>query len=129
MIPAGFKNAMLDDLNTPMALAELFSLSKQANTATDLERKEIPESSDASLRRVVRHILQQDPEHWFQGVTHANDVDASKIERNDRRRVTPQRLAKDWSVADRDPWRAYRDGGCLRRQRSGHKMEIGPLVL
>jgi len=99
LIPAGFKNAMLDDLNTPMALAELFSLSKQANTATDIEHKRSLKASMLACGSWLG-ILQQDPEHWFQGVTHANDVDASKIEQMIESRNTAK-ASKDWSVADR----------------------------
>ena len=89
---------MLDDLNTPMALAELFSLAKQANTAKDIEQKRTLKSSMLACGSWLG-ILQQDPEQWFQGVAHANDVDASKIEQMIEQRNSAK-ANKDWAGAD-----------------------------
>ena len=51
-IPSAFREAMLDDFNTPKALSELFALSKQANVAETVEDK--VEGCFNSEWRVVR---------------------------------------------------------------------------
>ncbi len=95
-IPAAFDQAMSDDLNTPKALAELFALSKQANTATTDEDK-------VKLKAALLQsgswlgLLQQDPETWFAGGS--SDELAVEIERLISERAQAK-ANKDWARAD-----------------------------
>ena len=95
-IPSAFMDALNDDLNTPMALAELFALAKLANTTDDpAERLRLKTALLQSGE--LLGFLQQDPEEWFLGST--AQVDADEIDL-----LIEQRLAarenKDWARAD-----------------------------
>jgi cysteinyl-tRNA synthetase len=58
--------ALEDDLNTPQALAELFSLTRAANRAADAaERRALAASLRAGAW--LMGLLQQDPAAWFAG--------------------------------------------------------------
>ncbi|SMF40574.1 cysteinyl-tRNA synthetase [Alteromonadaceae bacterium Bs31] len=62
---AGFK-ALLDDLNTPMAVSELHQLAKQINKADDV--KEVLQAKALMLALGdLMGVLQEDPETWFKG--------------------------------------------------------------
>jgi len=95
-IPAPFKQALFDDLNTPRALAELFALAKQANSSSDPMQK-------VRLKAAILQsgawlgILQQDPNVWFAG--DGSDIDADEINRLIAERVDA-RNNKDWQRAD-----------------------------
>ena len=70
-------DALEDDLNTPMALAELFALVRAANTTGDAgERRRIK----AALLQAGSWLglLQQDPNDWFS--RHGSDIDNEEIE-------------------------------------------------
>ena len=72
---AEFLAALGDDINTPRAVAALFRLGRQANTATDpMERRRLKGTLLAS--GALLGILQQDCEQWFVG---ADEVDAARI--------------------------------------------------
>lgn len=95
-VPVTFLDALRDDLNTPRALAELFALSKQANSTSD----------DAELRSLkaallqageLIGLLQQDPEQWFAG--QASAVDAAEIDALIAERISA-REQKNWARAD-----------------------------
>ena len=91
--------ALNDDLNTP-ALASLFDLARQANTATDdAEKSRIKGELVASAG--LMGLLQQDPESWFAGETSGDDgPDAERIERLIEARQNAK-AAKDYAEADR----------------------------
>lgn len=95
-VPTGLRDALLDDLNTSMALAELFALSKRANSSDDLaERTKI---KAAMLQGGdLLGLLQQDPEQWF--VSAASDVDAAEIDQLITERIQA-RADKNWARAD-----------------------------
>jgi cysteinyl-tRNA synthetase len=61
-----FLAALNDDLNTPKALAALFDLSRQANSATDPEEKSRLKGVLLASSNLMG-ILQQDTEAWFAG--------------------------------------------------------------
>ncbi len=95
-IPSGFAEAMFDDLNTPKALAELFSLSKQANTS-------VSKDEQVKLKAALIQsgewlgLLQQDPETWFSG---DGDTDeAAEIEQLIVERARAK-VDKNWVRAD-----------------------------
>ncbi len=94
--PASFVEAMLDDLNVPQALAELFVLAKEANTSESKER--LVEIKAAMLQcGEWLGLLQQDPEQWFSGDSNADDaeqIDALVAERQQAK------ADKNWARAD-----------------------------
>jgi cysteinyl-tRNA synthetase len=95
--PADFVEALMDDLNTPKAMAEMFALAKTLETAkSEAERK----SAKAALlgAGAMLGFLQADPDAWFKGA--AGDDLAAKVEALLAERVQA-RKAKDWATADR----------------------------
>ena len=97
--PQGVLEALEDDLNTPKALAELFGLVRQLNSASD-------PGARSRLARNLRAggwllgLLQDDPETWFAGDRTADGpedewIDARVEERKARRRE------RDFAAADR----------------------------
>lgn len=92
-IPDAFLQALHDDLNTPKALAELFALSKLANTADDFETKQKLKTAILQAGELLG-LLQQDPEQWFVG-----DVDPAEIDQLIAERIAA-RENKDWARAD-----------------------------
>jgi cysteinyl-tRNA synthetase len=95
--PAAFVEALLDDINTPKAMAELFALGKALETAkSDGERR----AAKAALLGAggLVGFLQADPNAWFKGA--AGDDLAAKVEALLAERATA-RKAKDWATADR----------------------------
>ena len=95
-IPSAFADAMLDDLNTPKALAELFALSKQANSSDNAEEKVMLKAALLQSGEWLG-LLQQDPEVWFAGDTGA--VDAEEIEQLIEERAQAK-ADKNWQRAD-----------------------------
>jgi cysteinyl-tRNA synthetase len=90
-----FMEALLDDLNTPRANAELFALARRLEAGTPAERARAKGELLASGALVG--FLQADPESWFHG-----GADAALTARIDdliARRVAA-RAAKDWVSAD-----------------------------
>ena len=87
---------MLDDLNTPKALAELFSLAKQANISEDLsERTRLKAALIQSAEWLG--LLQNDPQEWFSGGD--SDIDIAQIDNLivERNQAKQQ---KNWARAD-----------------------------
>lgn len=97
--PDAFVDALLDDLNTPKALAVLFDLAKQANTATDSGTKAQLKAALIGAGRMIG-ILEMDPEAWFAGGGAASHIDGEEIERLIAAR-NAARKAKDFAEADR----------------------------
>jgi cysteinyl-tRNA synthetase len=95
--PQAFLEALMDDLNTPRAMAELFALAKTLETAkSDSERR----AAKAALLGAgdLMGFLQADPDAWFKG--EADDELAAKVEGLLAERAAA-RKAKDWPTADR----------------------------
>ncbi|MBX3507984.1 MAG: cysteine--tRNA ligase [Parvibaculum sp.] len=97
--PDAFVDALLDDLNTPKALAVLFDLAKQANTATDTGTRAQLKAALIGAGRMIG-ILEMDPEAWFAGGGAASHIDGEEIERLIAAR-NAARKAKDFAEADR----------------------------
>ena len=91
--PAGFIEALQDDLNTPKALAELASTAKHLSTVSNHK-----EQAKAELKAAGKllGLLTQDPESWFKGA--AND-DVAVIEQKVAE-LQKARAAKDYKTAD-----------------------------
>jgi cysteinyl-tRNA synthetase len=89
--------ALEDDLNTPKALSEIFSLAKKLNKTEDAnERSELAAVLRASCE--LLGIAQGDVEAWFSGNTEG-DLSAEDIEALISRRNTA-RAEKDFATAD-----------------------------
>jgi cysteinyl-tRNA synthetase len=91
-----FMDALLDDLNTPRAFAELFALAGELETAASADRAKAKGALLASGRLIG--LLGADPEAWFQGA--GDDVLKAKVEQLIAARAEA-RKAKDWATADR----------------------------
>jgi cysteinyl-tRNA synthetase len=93
---AAFMAALEDDLNTPRAYAELFSLAQRLETAPAGERGRIKGELLASGQLIG--FLKAEPDAWFQGAT--DPALKARIDGLIAARVTA-REAKDWPEADR----------------------------
>ena len=94
--PKRFAEALLDDLNTPKALAELSALTKLAHTAAD-EADRAKAKTQIMACGELLGILQEDPEAWFAG--QSNDLDTALIDRLIAERNEARR-AKNFDKAD-----------------------------
>lgn len=98
--PAAVIAALEDDLNTPKALAAMFSVAKSLNRAeTDAERERLAAELQAGGR--LLGVLGEDPDDWFAasadaaGGLAAADVEALLAKRS------AARASKDFAGADR----------------------------
>ncbi len=97
--PDAFVDALLDDLNTPKALAVLFDLAKQANTASDPGTRAQLKAALIGAGRMIG-ILEMDPEAWFAGGGAASHIDGDEIKRLIAAR-NAARKEKNFAEADR----------------------------
>jgi len=86
--PTVFMSALLDDLNTPDALAEL---NKEARRLANADNAESARSSAGKLLAAATFIglFQEDPQSWLAGDTEGLDdalIDQLIVERNDARK-------------------------------------------
>jgi cysteinyl-tRNA synthetase len=95
--PAAFVEALMDDLNTPKAMAELFALAKTLETATKEAERKAAKTALLGAGALLG-FLQADPNAWFKGA--AGEDLAAKVEGLLAERVEA-RKAKDWATADR----------------------------
>lgn len=95
----GVLSALEDDLNTPVALAELSRLASEANTAVDKMDTEAMATARANLLAAgeLLGLLTLTPQAWEQG---GDDDDKSRIDALVQARIDA-RAAKDWAEADR----------------------------
>ena len=94
-LPESFINALRDDLNTPLAISELFAISKELN-GCDLRQDKIELKSQLIKAAQMIGLLVEDVESWFSA---SDDVDAQMIEAliNER---SEARVNKDFTKAD-----------------------------
>ena len=90
-----FMEALLDDLNTPRANAELFALARRLETGAPAERARA--KGELLAGGALIGFLQADPEAWFHGG--ADEALTARIDALIARRVAA-RAAKDWASAD-----------------------------
>ncbi|WP_416308205.1 cysteine--tRNA ligase [Neptunicella sp. SCSIO 80796] len=91
-----FDAAMNDDFNSPEAISVLFELAREINIARLEDHAQAERLAGIMLHLgAVMGLLQQDPEHYFQG----KDLDVATIEKliADRKQA---REDKDWAAAD-----------------------------
>ncbi len=97
-VPDAVMAALEDDLNTPIAMAELSALAKAINNATDdAERARLGASLKAA--GAILGVLQQKPAEWFSGGKDSA-VDAAKVEDLIAAR-NAARKARNFAEADR----------------------------
>ncbi|MDE1173550.1 MAG: cysteine--tRNA ligase [Parvibaculaceae bacterium] len=98
-VPPAFMAALLDDLNTPKALSELFALARQANVAEGPAEKARLKAALIQSGALLG-LLQQDPASWFEIGRGSSHLEAEEIERLIEARKAA-RAAKDFAEADR----------------------------
>ena len=92
---AAFLDAVMDDLNTPKANAELFAMAKRLETGDAAEK--VAAKGELLAGGALLGFLQSDPQVWFQG---GADADLSaRVEALIAERIAA-RTAKDWARAD-----------------------------
>ena len=103
--------ALSDDLNTPIALAELSRLASEANQAADAKDQPRMAQARADLLAAgqMLGLLTSTPNEWEQG---GSDDDKARIDALVQARIDA-RAAKDWGEADR-----------IRNQLAGEGIEI-----
>lgn len=85
---AGYK-ALLDDLNTPMAISELHRLAKLMHSTEGDEQRAI--GAELLALGDILGLLQQDPEQWFTHARGSEDISEQDIEAL----ITQRQQAKD----------------------------------
>lgn len=78
--PESIRKALLDDINTPKAQADLFDLARQANSSSDDEERARIKQQMLAAGKLLG-LFQQEPESWLQSAGQAPDIDPSEIER------------------------------------------------
>ena len=97
-VPAAVVAALEDDLNTPMAFAELFALANRANASSDEGERRVRKAELLAAGGLLG-LLGQDPAAWFRDIG-ASSLEAAEIERLIEAR-TAARKARDFAEADR----------------------------
>ncbi|MCB2109180.1 MAG: class I tRNA ligase family protein, partial [Rhodobacteraceae bacterium] len=97
--PAAVMAALDDDLNTPVAMAEISAIARALNSATtDADKARL--KGDLLAAGAILGVLQQEPAAWLKSGTSGSKVDASEVERLIAAR-NAARKAKDFKEADR----------------------------
>ena len=104
-----FFQALLDDLNTPIAIRELHALAKSMHLASGAEQQQL--RSELIAGASLLGLLQQDPEQWFQQSADGDALSGEQIEALIEER-TAAKLAKDYQRAD-DIRQQLADGGVI----------------
>ncbi len=92
-----FYKALLDDLNTPIAIAEVHALVRELHKSSDAEKPALKARILAAGN--LLGILDADPEEWFQGADEAGAISAEEIEALIEARQQAK-LDKDYARAD-----------------------------
>jgi len=112
----GYYEALLDDLNTPVAIREMHVLAGQLHTAEAVDRPLLKARLLAAGR--LLGILSQQPESWLQGGAAAGALDAATIEaRIDERQRAKD--ARDYARADAIRAELLAQGVVLEDSREG----------
>jgi cysteinyl-tRNA synthetase len=113
-----FYEALDDDLNTPVAIAEIHALAKQLHKAGDEEKPALKARMIAAGN--LLGILGQDPEEWLQGSTSEGDITPGEIEVLIEERHQAKQ-AKDYARADEIRQSLLDQGVVLEDSREGTK--------
>ncbi|WP_439134910.1 cysteine--tRNA ligase, partial [Pseudomaricurvus sp.] len=113
-----FYAALLDDLNTPVALGELRQLARELNKADEADK---PQFKSLLLKAgELMGLLQQDPEQWFTDSGNDNQITAEEIEALIAERVQAK-LDKNYARADEVREELKAQGVVLEDSREGTK--------
>ncbi|MGD1879694.1 MAG: cysteine--tRNA ligase [Kiloniellaceae bacterium] len=97
--PAAVLAALADDLNTPLAIAELHELATEMNKAKDEDQRETL-AGELLAGATLLGLLQDDPDAWFKGEAAEGGLSAEDIEAMIAARIEA-RKAKDFAEAAR----------------------------
>ena len=113
-----FYQALNDDLNTPVAIAEIHGLARQLHKASAGEKPVLKARMLAAGH--LLGILQQDPQAWLQGGVSDDSIAAQDIETLIAQRQDAK-LAKDYGRADEIRQQLLSQGVVLEDSREGTK--------
>jgi cysteinyl-tRNA synthetase len=111
-----FYAALNDDLNTPIAIAELHALAKALNKADEADKPALKGRMLAAGD--LLGILQADPELWFQAAASDDAISAQDIEALIAKRQQAK-LDKDYALADQVREQLTAAGVILEDSREG----------
>ena len=117
-----FYAALNDDLNTPLAIAEIHALAKELNKAA-IEDKPLLKARILAAGNLLG-ILQQDPQQWLQGSTADGEISAPDIEALIVERQQAK-LDKDYARADEIRQHLVQQGVVLEDSREGTQWRRG----
>ena len=117
-----FYLALNDDLNTPLAIAEIHALAKQLHKAKDDEKSSLKARLLAAGNMIG--ILQQAPSDWLQGDVSDEAITAETIEGLIEARKTAK-LAKDYALADQIREELLGQGVVLEDSQAGTRWRRG----
>jgi cysteinyl-tRNA synthetase len=111
-----FYQALNDDLNTPIAIAEIHSLAKQLHKAAEKEKPALKARILAAGN--LLGILEQDASEWLQGAASSDAITAEDIEALITERQEAK-LAKNYARADEVREELLAQGVVLEDSREG----------
>jgi cysteinyl-tRNA synthetase len=111
----GYK-ALLDDINTPLAISELYRLAKAVNQAEGEEQLALMQELKGLAD--ILGLLQQDPEQWFTLARGDNQLTADQIEAQIEARQQAKQ-DKDFAKADQIRQQLLDAGVVLEDSREG----------
>jgi len=117
-----FYQALNDDLNTPLAIAELHALAKQLNKAAAEDKPQLKARIIAAGN--LLGILGQDPEEWLQGDAAADAISAEAIETLIQERVDAK-ANRNFARADEIRDSLLAEGVVLEDSREGTQWKRG----
>jgi cysteinyl-tRNA synthetase len=117
----GYK-ALLDDLNTPLAISELHRLAKQMHAATGLQQQDL--RAELEGLSSLMGLLQSDAEQWFTQVRRSDDISSGEIEGLIDKRQSAK-ADKDFAGADQIRKELLVRGVVLEDSREGTKWRRG----
>jgi cysteinyl-tRNA synthetase len=111
-----FYHALNDDLNTPIAIAEIHALAKQLHKAAE-DQKPVLKARILAAGNLLG-ILEQDAQGWLQGAASADAISAADIEAliEERQRA---KLDKNYTRADEIREELLGQGVVLEDSREG----------
>jgi len=108
--------ALLDDINTPVAISELYRLAKAVNQAKGQEQQQLM-AELAGLADILG-LLQKDPEDWFTLARGNDELSAEQIEQQIQARQQAKQ-DKDFAKADQIRQQLLDAGVVLEDSREG----------
>jgi cysteinyl-tRNA synthetase len=108
--------ALLDDINTPVAISELYRLAKTANQAQGAEQQSL--MAELSGLADILGLLQQDPEQWFKVARGDDQLTHEQIEEKIQARQQAKQ-DRDFAKADKIRQQLLDAGVILEDSREG----------